>query len=549
MNIKKYKQSGMKNLQTHLEHSSANKEVYNTSHSLINPTMTKYNYNLCDFDMMQRFNELKEQSYARNKDTVVALSLIVTLPKDYTGDPKDFFQIAFEELQKKPEFKHCISAKVHCDESTPHMHYVFMPLEEKEKTVKKREKVFDEKKNKTVSRNVEHKYKYCFNAKGIIDKNFLEDLHPDMQKRMNDRGIDATIITPARVAFNEWKNARLLEANKQIELHPEDKERIVNEFWKEWQEHNPHDYKRKNKDKPKDFRLAMFEDMVKNAFIEEYKQIRKEKQKELESFRAEQNKVVETEKELIFNSADKEINDYILDTNNRVAEKEQKIKEDAKAKIEKIKLETKIKHEEEYKTAIENLEKLEKELKRIEELVEEKEKYKKDYLETTEDGKIKNQEVNDLLKLKNIFDKEPTKEEYNKLATMCKNSIVLFQEAESKSKRKDNAYNDLVDKYNSREDEFQNIFDTEIERITQEFKNKYEQLKSFFFDILKKFGIEKPFERLNEKEQMQSVKAQVEQNAFYYEYGKNAITSKSSSDGIKKNPEYFKDNDEPELVR
>ena len=68
--------------------------------------------------------------------------------------------------------KYCIGAFVHMDESTPHMHYVFMPIEEKEKIVKKRQKVFDEKKGREVSRNVEYKYQYNFNCRKLIDKKF-----------------------------------------------------------------------------------------------------------------------------------------------------------------------------------------------------------------------------------------------------------------------------------------------------------------------------------------------------------------------------------------
>ena len=557
MNIKKIKQNGLKNLQIHLEHMSANEEVYNTSYSLINPTMTKYNCNLCLFDMINKFEEIKEQAYARTGETVVALSLIVTLPKDYEGDPKEFFEFIMEEFQKIPELKHCIAAYVHYDESNPHMHYVFCPLEEQEKIVQKREKVYDEKKEKYVTRKVEHKYKYCFNAKKLINKDFLENLHPEIQKRCDERGIKATIITPERVAFNKWKEERLLEAKKQIELHPEDKENIINEFWKEWQQMNPHDYKRKNKNKPKDFRLTMFEDMVKKAYEEEYKRIEAEKQRELESFKAEQQKVVETEKTMIFNSADKEIDDYIIQINEAVANREKELEAQKKERLKKYKEQQEKEFEEakreldatqkELNEMIENLNQLNEQKKEIDESINE-------IIADVENGKITNPEVAEKLKYKVI--NNPTKEEYNELINITKNVYTKAEIINGRLTRLEDKYNNLVDEWNKREDEIQSIVDditdkyeNKIEGIKAQFEAKIEQLKNIFYKALSFFGINRPFEHMKENDKLRSLDEQVRQNSLYYEYGKNAMTAPSSSSGIRKNPEHFKDNDKPELVR
>lgn len=568
MNIIKIKQNKVKHLERHLKHISSVDDVSNTSFSLINPNMTKENYNLCDFDMLQRYDELKKETYARNKDTVTCCSLILTLPQDYSGNPKEFFEVAFEELKKIPELKNVISAYVHFDETTPHMHFVFMPLEEKEKTIKKREKVFDEKKNKYVSRNVEYKYKYNFNAKKLINKEFLINLHPLVQKKLEDRGIKATIITPERIMFNEWKNERLKEAKKQIELHPEDKENIINQFWKEWQKMNPKDYKRKNKDRPKDHRMEQFLEMLeevekeekqeleqaKNERIEKFKE---EKELEIEKFKSEQNKVVETEKNMIFNSADKEIDDYIIQINEAVSNREKELEAQKKERLKKYKEQQEKEFEEakreldatqkELNEMIENLNQLNEQKKEIDESINE-------IIADVENGKITNPEVAEKLKYKVI--NNPTKEEYNELINITKNVYTKAEIMNGRLTRLEDKYNNLVDEWNKREDEIQSIVDditdkyeNKIEGIKAQFEAKIEQLKNIFYKALSFFGINRPFEHMKENDKLRSLDEQVRQNSLYYEYGKNAMTAPSSSSGIRKNPEHFKDNDEPELVR
>lgn len=97
-------------------------------------------------------------------DAVCCLSTIVTLPQDYEGDVEDFFKAAYisavntlcggrEEL--------VVQAYVHMDEKTPHMHFVSIPIVEKDGKAK-------------------------LSAKDLLTKSFMRSFHPTMEQEMTE---------------------------------------------------------------------------------------------------------------------------------------------------------------------------------------------------------------------------------------------------------------------------------------------------------------------------------------------------------------------------
>lgn len=104
-----------------------------TSKSLIDFTKTHLNYNLCSHPQYT-----KEQiwEYMTVNTTVTPRidssfgSTIITLPKDFDGTAEEFFKTAydgFKEIYHLTE-EDVISAYVHMDETTPHMHFQFIPI-------------------------------------------------------------------------------------------------------------------------------------------------------------------------------------------------------------------------------------------------------------------------------------------------------------------------------------------------------------------------------------------------------------------------------------
>lgn len=102
----------------------------------VDPERTHLNYNLAA-DQQQlgqaefirkRCSEVRVQ---KRKDVNVLCSWVVTAPKDFNpNDYKIFFEETYSFLQDRYGKENVISAWVHMDETTPHMHYAFVPVVE-----------------------------------------------------------------------------------------------------------------------------------------------------------------------------------------------------------------------------------------------------------------------------------------------------------------------------------------------------------------------------------------------------------------------------------
>lgn len=108
------------------------------SKSLIDRERTHLNYNLCPHPQYSKQEILAIQERIRGKkmrkDGILFGSTILTLPKDFQGDKKDFFKSAYENLKKIYGLndEDVVSAYVHEDESTPHLHFYFIPISHQE---------------------------------------------------------------------------------------------------------------------------------------------------------------------------------------------------------------------------------------------------------------------------------------------------------------------------------------------------------------------------------------------------------------------------------
>lgn len=109
----------------------------------------------------------------KRDDVKVLCSWVVTLPRkdeygevrSYTGRQiQEFFQEAYKSLANRYGEKNVVSAYVHMDETTPHMHFAFVP-------------VIDDKKRggEKVS------------AKDVLTRNDLQTFHVDLQRHMDER--------------------------------------------------------------------------------------------------------------------------------------------------------------------------------------------------------------------------------------------------------------------------------------------------------------------------------------------------------------------------
>lgn len=98
---------------------------------------TPMNYDLsgCDTPLTQIVREAVDAAPRTvRKDAVVLGSTVVTLPRDWPDgrDPREFFEaVRAFDLGFWPKSYREVRATVHMDETTPHLHHVFVPLDAK----------------------------------------------------------------------------------------------------------------------------------------------------------------------------------------------------------------------------------------------------------------------------------------------------------------------------------------------------------------------------------------------------------------------------------
>ena len=117
-------------------------------------------------DMLSRFNARLNDVYCMKRDDVKALATwIVTLPEELTEAPYEqqsaFFEATTNFLNERYGQENAVAAVVHYDETTPHLHYAFVPV------------VFDDK-----------KARYKVSAKEVLTRHDLQTFHDDLDQHL-----------------------------------------------------------------------------------------------------------------------------------------------------------------------------------------------------------------------------------------------------------------------------------------------------------------------------------------------------------------------------
>ena len=117
-------------------------------------------------DMLSRFNARLNDVYCMQRDDVKALATwIVTLPEELAESPYEqqsvFFEATTNFLNERYGQENAVAAVVHYDETTPHLHYAFVPV------------VFDDKKTR-----------YKVSAKEVLTRHDLQTFHDDLDQHL-----------------------------------------------------------------------------------------------------------------------------------------------------------------------------------------------------------------------------------------------------------------------------------------------------------------------------------------------------------------------------
>lgn len=93
------------------------------------------------------------------KDAVRVVDCVVTMPRDYHGDQRVFFEAVADTLDEVFGSENAVGAWVHLDEATPHLHYSFVPVTEDGR----------------------------LSAKSILTRSFLNSFHPRLERGVSER--------------------------------------------------------------------------------------------------------------------------------------------------------------------------------------------------------------------------------------------------------------------------------------------------------------------------------------------------------------------------
>lgn len=176
----------------------------------IDPARTPNNYNLApdrgisqgEF-VRQRCNEVR---CLNRKDVNVMCSWVVTMPKDLEPEKtKDFMQATYDFLENRYGKENVVSAYVHLDEVTPHIHFAFVPV------------TYDAKKDL-----------YKVAACEVINRTELRVFHGELQDHLEQAlGCDVNILTGITQEQGGNKSvSELKKLSKQAELLENEKNRL-----------------------------------------------------------------------------------------------------------------------------------------------------------------------------------------------------------------------------------------------------------------------------------------------------------------------------------
>lgn len=164
--VKKNTRGAVNGLANHFERKTDNhsNEDIDCSRSYLNEDLLQDNS-----DMVTRFQNRLYEVYCMKREDVKALGTwVVTLPDELKEVDHKQKQAFFEEtktfLEERYGEKNAVAAVVHYDETTPHLHYAFVPV------------VYDEKKQREK-----------VSAKEVLNRQDLQTFHEQLDSRLKER--------------------------------------------------------------------------------------------------------------------------------------------------------------------------------------------------------------------------------------------------------------------------------------------------------------------------------------------------------------------------
>ena len=197
-NVKHFHRSAVRSILNHVTRTD------NFSNQDIDSNRSKYNYSLTKHDAFEFYKQRLSEVHCLNRANVNTLSSwCVTLPKGVKKeDQRKFFEETVKFLNDRYGEKNCVSAEVHYDETTPHLHYCFIPI------------IFDEKRQREK-----------VDRKSIFTLKELKTFHTDLQNHITQAlGYEVQILN------GELKNRKNLSIGELKERTAQKLEKIEQSY-------------------------------------------------------------------------------------------------------------------------------------------------------------------------------------------------------------------------------------------------------------------------------------------------------------------------------
>ena len=226
MHCEKYNKQGLGNLLSHYERKNYSTKRF--SNENIDKTKTYLNYNLAPTRPEGLYKFIKDRvtklNIIKRKTAIWCCDYCLTAPVEIQGDTEKcnaFFKSAYDFLEARYGEENVVSAYVHLDETSPHLHFCFIPV------VKKQECFLDMESGELVQRTIEKVI-----AKECINRAELNSIHPDLQ-----RHLDSTLEFEANITNGATKNGnksiKELKQKKELEEQIKQAEAKLAEIRKE----------------------------------------------------------------------------------------------------------------------------------------------------------------------------------------------------------------------------------------------------------------------------------------------------------------------------
>lgn len=195
--MQKYKATALGHMLKHYERAKDEKGNYiKFGNQDIDISKTDLNYDLCDKQgsLFDRYEDVKKTVHMHNrKDINVMVDWVITLPAGVSSDEQDkFFKESYKFMSDRYGKDNVIGANVHLDETTPHMHFSFVPV------------TFDEKRKR-----------YKVSAKEVVNRKDLQTFHQDLNEHMTKAfNRDIGILNGATIGLDKVEDIKAMTKAK-----------------------------------------------------------------------------------------------------------------------------------------------------------------------------------------------------------------------------------------------------------------------------------------------------------------------------------------------